>query len=69
LKEKLSREKQWQRPFLDGVREDDDFTKGEGGIRFAARWKDQERWMMLTVLENEPGEVKAKLSKGSAPLL
>ena len=62
-------ERPWQRPFLDGVGEDDDFTTSEGGIRFAAWWKDQERWVMLTVLENLWGEGKGGLSKGSAPWL
>jgi len=34
-------------------------SKREGGIRFAARWADQERLVMLTVLENLVGEGKA----------
>ena len=43
----------------------DEDAEREGGIRFAARRKEQERRMMLTVLENVTGEVKAGLSKGS----
>jgi len=41
------------------VGEDDDLTTSEGGIRFAAWWKDQERRVMLTVLENLVGEGRA----------
>ena len=33
----------------------------------AAGRKEQDRWMMLTVLESDPGETEAKFSKGSAP--
>jgi len=51
------------------VGEDDDCTTSEGGIRFAAWWKDQERWVMLTVLETLRGEGKGGLSTGSAPWL
>ena len=43
----------------------DEDAEREGGIRFAARWKEQERRMMLNVLENLPGEGKGRLSKGS----
>jgi len=62
-------ERPWQRPFLDCVGEDDYCTTSEGGIRFAAWWKDQERWVMLTVLENLRGEGKVGMSEGSAPRL
>ena len=50
------------------MRKDDDFARSEGGIRFAAPSADQERLVMLTVLENLLGEGKGRLSKGSAPL-
>ena len=50
------------------MRRIDDFAKIEGGIRFAAPWTDQERLVMLTVLENVVGEMRTRLSKGSAPL-
>ena len=50
------------------MRKIDDFGMSEGGIRFAAPWADQERLVMLTVLENVVGEMRTRLSKGSAPL-